>query len=203
MSQKISRRLRALRRYQGMGLEAKIRYAERLIEAALALLHRPWRAAIPLPRMRRIENAAQAVRGGREDTMGKPAKLITVAILVSLLAGGCCGFLSLRRERQMVNAIPAPPGTIDRAKFHTTWPDSIPSAGWLYTTNEEPEKILEFYKRKLPQRDWKLTFEHGPCGLDTQGMLTFEKAGFRCTIGIRGKERPYRVTISIRRKRSR
>jgi len=41
LSQKVRRRLRALRRYQRMGLKAKIRYAERLIEAALLLTDRP------------------------------------------------------------------------------------------------------------------------------------------------------------------
>ena len=130
--------------------------------------------------------------------MGKPAKLITVAILVSLFAGGC-GFLSLKQERQVVNAIPAPPGTIDRTKFHTIWPDSIPSAGWLYITSEQPEKILAFYKRELPQRDWALTFEHGPSGFDEQGTLSFDRGQFHCTIIVRGKEPPYKVTVAVRR----
>jgi len=100
----------------------------------------------------------------------------------------------------MVNAIPAPPGSIRRAKFHTTWPDSIPSAGWLYITSEEPELVLQFYKQELPERGWKLTFEHGPSGFDEQGTLSFDRDRFDCTIIVRGKQPPCTVTVTVRRK---
>ena len=124
-------------------------------------------------------------------------QMLGTLLALCLLLSGCCGVLSLRAERQVVESLPTYPGAIRKGKFRTTWPDATPSAGILYAIDAEPEQILDFYESQLIEEGWTLEFEHGPSGRDEQGELLFYKGKFWCLVSVRGQARPYDVNVSV------
>jgi len=126
-----------------------------------------------------------------------PMPMIGALLALCLLLSGCCGILSLRAERQVVESLPVYPGAVRKSKFTTTWPDGTPSAGILYAIDAEPEQILEFYKVQMSKEGWALEFKYGHSGLDEQGYLHFRKGRFWCRVFIRGQARPYDVSVRV------
>lgn len=87
------------------------------------------------------------------------------------------------KASDIVKSLPQYPNSTFLSTFQTSYPDDYPSDGITYTTTDDPEQLLDFYRQELPKQGWVLERETEAAGGQHQGSLYFTKK--RCSICLK------------------
>lgn len=127
------------------------------------------------------------------------AGLILLLFSIMFLASGC-QVGGRDQALEIARSFPQYPHSTFFSTFKTSYPDDVPSSGITYETDDDPQKVFEFYQQEVVKLGWTIVRTYNVPDKAVPKQLRSEKDRWWCTIIVDSSITPGRIRIRVGKK---